>query len=411
MDASEKRILKLQLNTRNQQLVFAMNEEKRSHTQLTDLIKRKLEEQGFTITPEGVVYGGKKVDILAKKGDKTHVIEIKTNRKAIIKWLSASSKIRSLPYVDYVSVAAPADKLANDVLEFAGRMRISVIAVAEDEIVWKVKDVILQSAHLNVSISRPSQVSCGQTFIVRMDILGDGGKTAYNARVDCILFAPFRLLEGERNWKRVKQLRWGETITFEFKICVDRQARPGIYAIFLKWSAEGIPVEGTYYDIEVKPESEETLRADITSVIDYVNQSSSKLVGVLNKIGSAALKGTIDVKEQVIDKSIWNDLGSYFFVNGFFKYAEMVYNGMLETLRKYEAENKLRLHEGLALYNLGIALYSQGKVEEARKVIAEAYEQDKVTFGIEQAEQCPAKKALAQLFPKEPIPLEGKSNA
>jgi hypothetical protein len=63
----------------------------------------------------------------------------------------------------------------------------------------------------------------------------------------------------------------------------------------------------------------------------------------------------------------------------------------------------LHLHEGLALYNLGLALYSQGKVEEAQKMIVEAYEQDKITFGIQNAEQSAAKKALTQLFPQESV--------
>jgi tetratricopeptide (TPR) repeat protein len=72
---------------------------------------------------------------------------------------------------------------------------------------------------------------------------------------------------------------------------------------------------------------------------------------------------------------------------------------MLRTIEQYDQQHPedKPVHKGLALHNLGIALYNLGQLDEAKRALERAYEEDQRTFGLENAKKGLAKKALETL--------------
>ncbi len=56
--------------------------------------------------------------------------------------------------------------------------------------------------------------------------------------------------------------------------------------------------------------------------------------------------------------------------------AEKIYQDMLSTIQEIERTNKVTLHKGMALHNLGITQFIQRKFDEAIPNILEAYAED-----------------------------------
>ena len=73
---------------------------------------------------------------------------------------------------------------------------------------------------------------------------------------------------------------------------------------------------------------------------------------------------------------------------------------MLATIEREEKKKSKPLHKGLALHNLGLALFSQGKLREAKECLEKALQEDRRTYGEEKAKGSLAKQALDSLFPK-----------
>jgi len=153
----------------------------------------------------------------------------------------------------------------------------------------------------------------------------------------------------------------------------------------------------TYWVNATRPLSEEELREDIIKVVEGIKRTVSDIEKVLEEIRVSALNGVINIQDNVIDKSVWNDLGIYCLETGLFGQAEHVYDRMLQTIIDYEEANKIRIHKGLALHNLGVALYKQGRVRDAVQKFSDAFEEDRKTFGEIEAQRGLAKKALDEL--------------
>ena len=147
-----------------------------------------------------------------------------------------------------------------------------------------------------------------------------------------------------------------------------------------------------------KPQSEEELQKDVISAVQGLKDSVSKVKKVLEEIDIAVFSGIINIQDNVIDKSVWNDVGIYCLNNEFYHVSELVYRRMLDTIVKYEKANNTTLHKGLAFHNLGISLLHLGRREEAKKLIVQAYEEDRRTFGAENAERLTARETLRKIF-------------
>jgi tetratricopeptide (TPR) repeat protein len=148
----------------------------------------------------------------------------------------------------------------------------------------------------------------------------------------------------------------------------------------------------------VRPSDEKQLREDILGAIQKMKESFSYIENALGEIELAVLNAIIDIEDNVKDKSVWNDLGIYFIENGLYRQAEYVYVRMIDTINKYEKIKGKRIHKGLAFHNLGVVLLHQNRREEAKKMFEQAYEEDKITYGVAKAEQMQAREALRKIL-------------
>jgi tetratricopeptide (TPR) repeat protein len=148
----------------------------------------------------------------------------------------------------------------------------------------------------------------------------------------------------------------------------------------------------------IRPSTEEELRKDISNTIQRMRESASYIESILEEIEIAMLNGILDIGDNVKDKSVWNDLGLYCMENGFYRQAELIYGRMIDTITKYEKMKGRRLHKGLAFHNLGVALLYQNRRDEAKKMFERAYEEDRLSYGVVNAEQMQAREALKKFF-------------
>jgi tetratricopeptide (TPR) repeat protein len=148
----------------------------------------------------------------------------------------------------------------------------------------------------------------------------------------------------------------------------------------------------------IRPCSEEELREDIFGAVQRMKESISDVEKVLEEIDVAVMNGVINIENNVKDKSVWNDLGIYCIENGFYRQAERIYGRMIDTITKYEETKGKRIHKGLAFHNLGVALLYQNRIKEAKKMFEQAYEEDKLSYGVVEAERLPAREALRKFF-------------
>jgi len=372
----------------------------KSHSELMGLIKRKLEEQGYTAKLEATAYKGVRVDLLARKDGETLAIEVKTSRMSVFDALGKSEKLRIQPDIDFVYIAAPKGIIEEDILNFAKypRIGVGVIGVTEQDIEWLVKASKKDPANLSGGYSYRSSVTPGEIFPLRIDVENRGGKIARNIEVSYIPVDPFTVPPGEVSQKKIDELLPEERRSPEFRVKVKEEAEPGRYFLFTKRSAQGLKPDAYVIEVEVKPKGEEYIQRIAAEAVAELNHAIlTNIENLLRDIDKAVMDGHINLNKHVFDKSIWNTIGLPCFNNGLYKQAELIYRKMLETLRKFEKEKGERVHKGLALHNLGIALYFQGRMKEAREKFLEAYEEDKVTYGEESASKGVAKKALDKL--------------
>ena len=225
------------------------------------------------------------------------------------------------------------------------------------------------------------------------------GKIVPNITVSYLRGGPFSVPPGESNTRKIDELKPGDRIDVAFKVKVNEDTKPGEYPLFIVRATGVTPLDISMHEIEVKEKTSESIEQEVRKAVTALNYAVTTNIGnILSRIDEAIMIGIIDIKENVIDKSVWNDIGIYYINNGLFRQAEFVYRKMLETIQKCEKRNNEQLHKGLALHNLGVALYYQGRKEEAKQRFSEAREEDRRTYGREEAKNKPAQTALTQLF-------------
>jgi tetratricopeptide (TPR) repeat protein len=110
------------------------------------------------------------------------------------------------------------------------------------------------------------------------------------------------------------------------------------------------------------------------------------------------LKDIAGSNRKEIESSVWNHLGIYFLNNGMYSDAVMVYTHMLEAIAEVEAKQKVEIHKGLALHNMGVAQLYLKNYDEGIPNILKAFEEDVKTFGKASAEKQLASKVKEGLF-------------
>ena len=373
--------------------------EKDLHDELMDIIKRYYEEKGYGVKLEINIYKGIRIDLLVEKDDKTLAIEVKKYRKEIFEVLTASESFKIIPEIDLLYIAAPGSILEQDVLNFAKLRGVGILGVTENKVEELVDALVTNKANLSEGSSYPTSTVPGQIFSLRFHIENIGGKIARNIESSYIPVDPFIVPPGEVSKKKIDELFPYNRTSSEFRIKVKENTEAGWYPLFTKRSAQDIELNTSIIQIEVRPKGEEYIQSIVTKTVDELNNAiSTNIENALGEIDRAVMDGYINLNEHVVSKSIWNTIAMPCLKYGLVNQAETIYRRMLETIQKYENKNNIRLHKGLALHNIGMALFYQGKRKEAKEKFQEAYEEDKISYGEETARKGLAKKALDEYF-------------
>lgn len=142
---------------------------------------------------------------------------------------------------------------------------------------------------------------------------------------------------------------------------------------------------------------EKVVDRDAEETVRIFRTALDNLYILLDRIRDACLSGKIDIENHIYSKSVWNTLGLFFLKNDLPRLAEKVYSNMLETIHKYDSKRGTDLFKGLANNNLAVAMYMQGKMQEAKMRFRTAKCEQKRAFGPEEAEKSMANKALKTL--------------
>lgn len=376
---------------------MAVNNLQEDTHKLCKFIHQKLEEQGYHVE-SNVALDKTEIDLLAIKDGKSSAIEVKTTKEGVLSSIPNLIKLKILPEVDRIYIAAPEDVLTKDIHTIAkyGHIGIGLITVADDEIKWSLKSQETTRAELvMVSYDCVSSVVLGETFNIKLLLGNRGGKISKKIQVECTPLGPFKPIS-ERTQK-ISKLPPTERKSVNFRFRVNDEVDSGRYFMFVKW-VDQIKQESTIIDIEVHPRSSEYIERLVAGAIVELNRVVSRPVDyLLGQINNAVEKGYLNVEDHIYDKSIWNTLGAAYLNHGLLKQAEQVYRNMLKTLEKYEVAHAVKIHKGLAFHNLGIILYHQRRRIEAKDMLLNAFEEDKRTYGPEKASKGQAKKTLDEL--------------
>jgi len=337
-------------------------------------------------------------DIIAHKGDETHLIEVKVGMTDIVAVLSQVARLGSLPGISSVSLALARGQFPSVVVEIARRIGVGIYTISESDVRLELEPRKLPRAEISVGASFPTSVAIGRAFDLNLSVTVQN-KIATNIAVECLCGGPWYLPDGERARQTIPEIIPNQEVGLRLRIGVGADTRPGKYLLFVKRTADGIDPHVSLYEIEVKSESGETLLADVRKTIASLDEVTiTRVRATLERLEAAMLQGVVDIRENVKFRSIWAELGNYCIQNGLYRQAQSTYESMLDTIRKWEQMRNETLHKGLALYNLALALYYQGKISEARERFEQAFVEDRRTFGEAEAQKLPAKQALEKLF-------------
>ena len=364
---------------------------------LCNFIKQKLEEEGYRVR-SGVTMDKTAIDLLATKDGKTSVIEVKTTTKGVLSSIPNLTRLKVLPEIDFIYIAAPEDVLTEDVFAIAKYQHIGIglIVIADNNIKWRLKSREWAPPKLTLtSYSLSPRVFFGEIFDVKASFGNSGGKIAKNVEVACTPLGPFEPLT--ERIQEIKELPPGDRAIAVFKFKVEDEGDPGRYFIFMKFS-DKTTKRTQILDIEVETRSSEYIERLVADAVAELDRVMSKNIeDLLRQIEDAVEKGYVKIEDYIYDKSIWNNLGMAYLNQGLLKQAELVYRSMLKSLRRYETTHDTKIHKGLAYHNLGIVLYRQGKTKEAKEMLLKAFEEDTRTYGPENAAKGEAKRALDEL--------------
>jgi len=122
-----------------------------------------------------------------------------------------------------------------------------------------------------------------------------------------------------------------------------------------------------------------------------MQRARTELGIILEEIKHNMKSGKMDIMKHVglnDTISIWNEIGVPLYLVGSFSDFERIFKEMLyviEAVKKEKGEE--HIHQGLALYHIGISQIHQRNFDEGIPNVLAAYEEDKITYGKENAEK------------------------
>ena len=364
---------------------------------LCNFVQQKLKDDGYRVKCE-VTIDKTKIDLLASKDGKTSAIEVKTTKESVLSSIPKLIKLKILPEIDFIYIAAPEDAFTKDIFTIAKypAIGIGLISIVDNNIKWSLHSQETGRAKLTMTgYSLRGSVVLGEVFDIKATFGNGGEKIAKKIEVECSPLGPFEPVT--ERIQKIKELPPGDRAIVDFRFRVKDDVDPGRYFVFMKWTDQ-IRQGSEMVHIEVEPRSSEYIERMVANAIAELHRVTSKNIeNLLRQIDDAVEKGYLNIEDHIYDKSIWNTLGMAYLNQGLLKQAELVYRNMLKTLEKYEVAHDTKIHKGLAFHNLGIILYRQGKIKEAKELLLKAFEEDIRTYGPENASKGQAKRALDEL--------------
>lgn len=124
---------------------------------------------------------------------------------------------------------------------------------------------------------------------------------------------------------------------------------------------------------------------------DKMQRSRVELGLILKEINDDMTSGKMDIMKHVGlpgTRSIWNEIGVPLYLVGSFSDFERVFEEMLTVIKSVEKKRDVpHIHKGLVLYHIGISQINQSNFDEGIPNILAAYEEDKITYGEENAKK------------------------
>ena len=369
-----------------------------SENELVTILRRQLTDQGYSVETEVRVHKNLMADVIAKKDDEANLIEAKTSIDDAVSVLANVARYKELPGISTVSLALPPSQMGTHVLDIARRIGVGVYVVSQSEVKLELGPTKLPAAQLSIGSSIPVSVAPGKVFEVQLS-LAAAYKIVTNAKIGYLPGDPWFVPSGETIPKRVSEIRPGQEERIMVKVGVKQETEPGDYLFFVETKGDGIKSQIQFYNLHIKKESRDTIASEVHSFITIMNGVVNEhLSTVLTRIERAMLEGVMDIHENVVSQSIWAELGNSCLQNGLYRQAQSTYENMLKTIEEWDKAHGENLHKGMALYNLGLALYYQGKISDSRRYLDRAYQEDRRTFGEDEAQGLLAKQALDKLF-------------
>jgi hypothetical protein len=333
--------------------------EKEMVTNMINFVKLALEETGFKVNLKVHVYKDFVADLLAEKDSKKHLIEIETTREDLISSLIYSEKLKVLPEISLIFFAVPEELAQEDIISIMRSSDLGLYKISKEKVEKVVDAHEFSLGDLRSGGSYPSTAFPDQTFQVSVDVHAIG-KIFSDIEVSYLPGGPFYVPEGESNSRTINEVIPRKNEKVVLNVGIRKDTEPGTYPLYIK-RISGEKLNITDYPIRVEKKNEETIMQIVSNAVTLIdNAITGNIENALNQIDEAFDKGTLRIQENIIDRSIWHEIGAFCLEKGLFRQAELVYQRMLETIRKQEKRQGNRLHKGLALNNLGyISFFSR----------------------------------------------------
>ena len=226
----------------------------KTESNIKSLLAIHLESEGFEVRKEFRLPEGYCIDLLAIRDDSTYGIEVKTQPRGISNDISKGTVLHRFPEFDYFYVAAPKMLIPNELIDFAKQVRIGIIGIEEESIVWLQKSELLESSQLLGGAPLPKKiVSPGDTLEINRHISVHGEKVVRNVEMYFTPSGPFSVIPKAKSRFKRKKLGpgdppWENT----FKIRVRKSSKEGTYPLYVCCTASNVQSTQSLFYIEIK---------------------------------------------------------------------------------------------------------------------------------------------------------------
>ncbi|HKM50003.1 MAG TPA: hypothetical protein VJZ75_02370 [Candidatus Bathyarchaeia archaeon] len=204
------------------------------------LVSLLLQNMGFTVQLEAVLYKNTKVDILAvKPGSERQAIELALVPGKEFDAITYLSKLVTWPDIDTSYIAIPQGNQNEDVKYFAQNLGVGLIIVTPDRLNYALPAARFMG-NIMLGISIPSEVKPSEMFEFSITITNNGQKILANLEATYIPSYPFSCPEGEQTSRKMDDVPIGSNRSVSFRAKVAEDATPDTYPLLFKVNSLGL---------------------------------------------------------------------------------------------------------------------------------------------------------------------------